>query len=1204
MARQTINNRYIVYEQLGTGSTGVVYRAIDRLNNEAVALKRITTTQTDDASSASNRVAISFAREFQTLASLHHPYIIGVKDYGFANKQPFFTMELLDNPATILEAGRHLGDQAQIDLLIQMLEALAYLHRHSILHRDLKPTNVYVTNGRVRVLDFGLSVPRTQAIGVVGTLAYMAPEVMQGDTATEASDLYAVGVIAYELLVGQHPYGTGSSLKNLLLNLLTDEPDYAALDYDIHTLLLEQHQIVQSTQLPDIPIHSTSRLGEVVRRLLARNPVDRYQDAEDVIRDLAAAINRPPPIESSAIRESFLQAPVFVGRDAELGLLEQALNQAQAGHGSAWLVGGESGVGRSRLLEELHSRALVNGFLVLDGRASADMTTSFGLWRAPLRRLLLSSEVDDLEASILRAVIPDIDSLLGRPIPSSHDHQPSQLVSTIVSLFRRNTHPTILLLDDLHWAIESLSVLQALLTTIHECPLLIIGSYREEATPDLPQRLPDMLTFRLDRLNIDDIAEISASILGETGRRPEVVTLLQQETEGNVFFLIEIIRTLARQARRLPDVGKMTLPDHVLAGGMQSILEGRLAAVPPWAMDLLQLAAVAGREIDPVVLKHINRLENHSFDEWLLACADAAILEVHDSRWRFTHDKLREGILARLPHDIARHHHRLIGEAIELMHPNHQPYAARQVIHWQVAGDHQREAYYARLAGLQALRNNALEEARSYLERALELSDEVTYYEHMEIALHLGEVLDHLSHYGKAKTHYLETLRLADQLEDIQVQATVHSRLGGIAAIIGDYQTAHTHYLTSLAHYQSFGDRHGQSRALCSLGNLAKQQSDQITAIDLYHQALALSDRHDDSLILSNLGDVYFRMGRFQEAIQNYEQALTLKRQSGDRRNESMTLDNLGSVYCVLGELDRSLAFYEQALNLKRNIGDRLGIGQVSGHMAHVYRLQVRIDTAIQLVLEAYSISQDIGDRSGEASSLATLGNCYHDLGQISRAIHHYQQALQIARELNDQRSLSYLLAYIGKAYLDLQQPKQARDALREALTLAKRIQDRHSEGQVLCALGELDDDMTTLQQAVTIADEMQVPELMLRGRALLAANYLMNGQPGQTREIATEARRLNMLAHNHWLDALLGLALLLEHSNGAARTAFINAINEADQLLALTPDYAPAHLTRTLAGKGLSLLSGTNLSQTGDHSFPSHSIDRLLDLIPHTISL
>src|SRR5690242_10653310 len=156
-AVQLSTPRYRLMAPLGEGAMGTVCRVHDRLTGQDVALKRVRLAPQAAADLEADRLAL--AHEFRTLAGLRHPHIISVFDYGFdAERQPFFTMELLDGAQTILGVGRQQSVDLRVGLLVQAFEALAYLHRRGVLHHDLKPENVLVSNGHARLLDFGLSV--------------------------------------------------------------------------------------------------------------------------------------------------------------------------------------------------------------------------------------------------------------------------------------------------------------------------------------------------------------------------------------------------------------------------------------------------------------------------------------------------------------------------------------------------------------------------------------------------------------------------------------------------------------------------------------------------------------------------------------------------------------------------------------------------------------------------------------------------------------------------------------------------------------------------------------------------------------------------------------------------------------------------------------------------------------------------------------
>ena len=429
-----INRRYHILEEIGHGAMGTVYHALDRLTGQDVALKRVmpqvagvVPAANDDKSGSrtgstaslytihpdptgqttgdqtlissgspgsTSDTRLALAREFRLLSSLHHPNIIRVLDYGFEDHQlPFYTMERVPEPLSVLDAAQTEPLEVKIGLLIQMLQALAYLHRRGVIHRDIKPSNALVDGDQLKLLDFGISELREQSAsqdGITGTISYMAPELLQGQAASEASDLFAVGVVAYQLLTGRHPF-MAPSLTLMMVNITK-----GAADLDV----------------PDID----ARLLPVIKGLLANGAGERYDDAQKVIADLSSALGLPLPRESAAIRDSFLKAARLVGRRREMSKLAEHLSKALVGLGVGVVIGGESGVGKTRLLDELRTLALVKGALVLDGQDVRQGGSPYQVWRQPLRRLCLELELDDETARDLLPLVPDLPELLGREL--------------------------------------------------------------------------------------------------------------------------------------------------------------------------------------------------------------------------------------------------------------------------------------------------------------------------------------------------------------------------------------------------------------------------------------------------------------------------------------------------------------------------------------------------------------------------------------------------------------------------------------------------------------------------------------------------------------------------------------------------------------------------------------------------------------------
>ena len=298
---ELVGRLYVIAESLGSGGMGTVYRAWDRLHVRDIALKRVSVAPEElsfASKSNDSDFSLALAREFGTLSSLRHPNIISVLDYGFDDsRQPYFTMELLEDSKEFLEETESLEFEEKIGYIIQVLQALAYLHRRGILHRDLKPANLLITDGHVKALDFGLSVVHTNgkdksSEATAGTVPYMAPEQLQGAPASQTTDLYAVGMIAYELLAGRYPFDQ-ATIAALMSDIVTKDPDLSAL------------------KVPN-------DVAGVIARLLTKSPGDRYSDSLHVIDELSIASGLPVPEETAELRESFLGAARFVGRDQEM----------------------------------------------------------------------------------------------------------------------------------------------------------------------------------------------------------------------------------------------------------------------------------------------------------------------------------------------------------------------------------------------------------------------------------------------------------------------------------------------------------------------------------------------------------------------------------------------------------------------------------------------------------------------------------------------------------------------------------------------------------------------------------------------------------------------------------------------------------------------------------------------------------------------
>ena len=1096
-----LGQRYRLVDEIGAGGMGIVYRAYDRLAGQYVALKRLTAPgeQIDFLSrimdSESEDIRLVIAKEFSVLSSLRHPNIISVLDYGFDGfGQPFFTMELLENAQPLLSAGADRAQHVQVEFLVQILRALAYLHRRGVIHRDLKPDNVLVTGEQVKVLDFGLALSReTMADDVTslsGTLSYMAPEVLNGQPASERADLYAVGVMAYELFTGHHPFAfEGLDVIEFAYTIQNVTPDFS------------------SSAIP-------KPLADVVSRLLVKQPEDRYPTAHDVVNAFSEATGLPVPVETTAIRESFLQAARFVGREKEVKTLQGALAQTNTSHGSAWLIGGESGVGKSRLLNEVRTRALVQGLLVMQGRVEP-ARGGYLPWYDIVRWLAILSAPNDLEAGVLQAIVPDIEHLIGRTIAKAPEIDPQRaqqrLFAVVTEMVKRLAQPALILMEDLHWAsAETIALFRSVAKIDDARPIMVLGSFRNDEKPRLPIDLAGTRLINLQRLSNSDIVVLSRSMLGDSSTQG-VVEFLQRETEGNAFFMVEVVRALAEQTGQLQNIEHAALTEQILTGGIRGIIETRLQKMRPEDRPLVKLAAVAGRFLDLNILKQFDAV--HDFDQWLINCSDVAVLDVQNGQWQFTHDKLREAVLADISENERSGLHRRVAIGIETAYTDITNHAARLAMHWAHASDPDQEGRYSLMAGRQAAKRFANDEALRYLQRAQELAPE-----DLSIAYELAQVWETTGNWRAAVECLHQTRHNSHPPIEEQSGAYGYncSLLGEFLIIYqSNYEEGFACLQTAREIFEKVDDKQGLSRVVSTIGRAYINQGDFATGLHYLNQQLVMATNLKDhggvSEAYLNIGHVYAQQTDYERAQSYYTQALDTAEKNKDLKKIAASHGSLGVLSTNMGDLVAALNHNLHQLETYRNIGDISGAGSAVTAVGSLYMLVGDYETAVECCAQGVDTNLRLENMLDASIALIYLAECFAHQERYTEAKRVAKLAIAIVRHLNRLYHLAGYLMIYTEMLFDQSKFNEASDLNAEVIQVAGEISSRHLQFEAELmqirlgyAHGQVDgaEIIKTLREWVI---EWTEPEYQA---SLLHAIWEVGGDPMEEREAAAELYR------------------------------------------------------------------------------------------------
>ena len=1024
-----LDNKYQIQEHLGTGGMGEVYRVLDLEQDREYALKILNEMMDGQA------VRRRFHREFQMLSRLQHPRLVRTYTWGFAEDRPYFTMDYL--PGKTLK--KIIADQALLgqfltphffDLIQQLAEGLAYVHTQGAVHRDLKPSNIMVLETEegieTTILDLGLakfrhlhSVSITQTGAAIGTAEYMSPEQGKGLWVDHRSDLYSLGIILYEMLTGTPPFSGQNPISVIMKHIRESPPPIGEADVEVP----EQTQ-------------------QIVLKLLAKEPVDRYQSAEEVVQALnsVASSRFVLPDDNQRDVPKKVMRPQFVGRESEMKTLRAMLKDVQADKQRVVLISGEAGVGKSRLVEELLGDARVYDFLSLKSAGREEGGQIYGALIDAFRQV----KTTDLVGRVPDSLETDKFSVMERWL---------QVLKSL-----RQKQPIVLCLEDIQWLDElTLEFLQYVLRDPDPCPFLLCLTCRWSNMEPLTEEIENFIhsnelagatQIQLKNLSQEASGYLAASMLGEQSIPRDALQTLFRETGGQPVFVVEAVRALVNA-----DVVRQGVSGHwqwgvfsetLLSDDFSEVLYRRVATLPGVQRRVLEYACVFLSDFSFELLAAVWRgdelelldvLDDLIAEGLLEACGEA------EDRYRFSQDLCRRAIYDRVQDVRRRLLHREIGSALEKTEQAEE-LTEELADHFAAAEEQNKAVKYMCLAGKKALEVQAYRQARMRFEAVRDWATDDAFESQTDAIDFLCDYADVLRNCGQ----HNRALELLDEAKTLlpddrrDLKARICKDLGDIHSTFQKKKIAEEHLLKALQLYCELDDPEGEIQVLGSLAYLydvSGRHKEAVAYMRLEIEKYATpGEGKNKAIVQRRKGLVALVEFRFETAKEYLEATVKTSQKLGLEHSRIWALNFLQRVYFYLGEGDLAESVCHEVIGEWRKRGivyweamNFLYLGELALERDDFSGALEYAETSAERFLETSRRDYIYRAYAIAATAAAILGNAETALEWVERASEGTQQTSGMYTGI-----LPLVHCGIGAAFAQAGRIAEAEEAFEQAI--------------------------------------------------------------------------------------------------------------------------------------------------------------------------
>lgn len=1063
-----LNNRYKVITIINEDLSNTLYLVSDMINdNKRMALKFI------NPELIPLKTMENFRREFVTLSSLSHPNLMQIYGFGAiqsidgtltSSKQYYCTYEYIKGK-NIINAVSNMCFEKKIDILLQICNALAYLHRRGFSFKNLDHKSIIITEvdgkpcakliGMPRNEDMEKTVFRLKKI----SNQFKLPEEIKSKKKNDLGDLYSLGVLIFYLLTGKNPN------RNNFLNIW------------------EQYRNNPSS-LKSVPDNvDRKRILDVINRLTSINPADQYTDVYSVIKEIEEICNIKKTHFHNKYFEKIITKTKLIGRDENINQLNLWVNEVSNNTCKQKItcITGEAGIGKTRLLSEFLFSMSLDKIRVLHGVSSENEENTYEPVKQILEQLIPFSPSEILESfkSELVKILPDEKSLKGAiPSPALPDEKEKLRLKVRLSNFISNVlekEVSVLIFDNAQWLDEATLELIDYLSSSKKTPLCIILSYQKE--PMLKNKAGQKYIHKwlsssianevsLTRFDFEETCEFIKNVLAITSCPVAFCTEMFRYTEGNPGFIIDAITALFKEGKLYidnngqwstefdedADYSRLYIPPS-----MHEAVWKHINSLDEISYKALETISAFNMPVSFEVIESILDASHDDIRDILAELISHQIVEQRLADWGYTYDfhskKIKNEIYKKIEPSRKKALHKKCSEILEEMYKDENRVNKDELIyHYIKTGEKQKALNLIIESADRMLKLHINAQTMAYLKKGRQIAKDISSIKDtIKILLMMGELYRRKGENRKASDCYNEALKYAVEFDDKVAIAKVKEMIGALYTRKNDFDRALVSLNESLMLSKETGYVEGYLEAvrrICWV-YIFKRKNEE--AIDMINKVL--SEYSDEKYsfyhasLYNVLGTHYLEQSNINEALNCYNKSIELYQKINENVEIAYPLNNIATVFAeFLNDNAKAREYFEKSLqiNLANNMVE--GISSCYDNLGETHRLEDNYTQALE-----YYFKCEEQARESELNSLLFTVNknimlAYLEVDEYQKS---YEYLLKVTQEMekNSDRGhdLQIFYEYAARYYFEIGCFEEAKAMALKGINTCKKSSTKES---------------------------------------------------------------------------------------------------------------------------------------------------------------